>query len=796
MNHCKLVLVLCLSMPAPAAWADAGVLIPSSDSDKPDPKKLSLEAMQVSIVVDNQNAHVRVQQIFASHVSTILEGQYLFGINPDALISDFAVWDGPVRIPGVILERKRAEQIYDALRAQAIDPGLLQQAEQGEEGGSRASYFSAKITPIPAYGTKRLELEYNQQLPLEQLQSYFYFPLKPRQFQSQSAGRLRVDLVVRHALPIANFKQTTSAFPLVVDRQAPNEMRAHYDAANVDFTEDFAFTYELKSPSTLSVLFYRSREDRHTRAGLPVTAFERPAQGGGGQEPGYFQASALFNSGTTPEGKRPPSSFAVLFDMSLSIRWDKLERQYEALEKVLYHLQPQDRFQLLLFNSRVSAFRPTPAGATRENVAEALDFVKKSYLLGGTDVQQALKAALDQYQPQSGFIGRAVLLSDGNPTMGDLGTKKLASWFASANSANGAAKLRLYAYGIGNDCNKVLLKELAQGSGGLFEFVSETEAAEFKLSNFVNHITLDPMADPQMQISSRDNFINIYRSPEGPLFDLGVAHWVGQYRQPRRSVLFTASARRFDRPVELRESVDAPAEATEHLFIPRNWAKARVDFLLRKIEMEGEDASSIDEIIRLSKKYKFITPYTSFLAAPRSLLRPRLIKPGDPILRVRTDPDITSILAIFPFGLTKPLRYLPRERVWQTRFLAPKEMIDGTYHCRLILRDKAGRAFEEKKSFVIDSRAPAIQASVDRTSYRAGDTVQLKVRCDADTRRIRARLGSLAPVEVRWHAQSKTNVGYLMLPPEMATGEYAVEVFAEDFAHNFSTGQTRVSVTR
>ena len=65
------------------------------------------------------------------------------------------------------------------------------------------------------------------------------------------------------------------------------------------------------------------------------------------------------------------------------------------------------------------------------------------------------------------------------------------------------------------------------------------------------------------------------------------------------------------------------------MFIPRNWAKARVDFLLRKIELEGEDAASINEIIVLSKKYKFVTPYTSFLAAPRSLLRPRLIKPGD-----------------------------------------------------------------------------------------------------------------------------------------------------------------------
>ncbi len=34
----------------------------------------------------------------------------------------------------------------------------------------------------------------------------------------------------------------------------------------------------------------------------------------------------------------------------------------------------------------------------------------------------------------------------------------------------------------------------------------------------------------------------------------------------------------------------------------------------------------MDEVIALSKRYKFVTPYTVILAAPRSLLRPRRIR--------------------------------------------------------------------------------------------------------------------------------------------------------------------------
>jgi Ca-activated chloride channel family protein len=231
-----------------------------------------------------------------------------------------------------------------------------------------------------------------------------------------------------------------------------------------------------------------------------VTAFARPRQSGADPEPGYFQASALFNTPSAAPSKRAHSEIMLLFDTSLSIRWDKLERQFEALEKVLYHLEPGDRFQLLLFNSKVAPFRPAALLATRENVAAALDFVKKSFLLGGTDLKQALQTALDQFQPQAGFTGRAVLMSDGNPTFGTLETRKLVQWFASANTTTSGPKLKVYTYGIGNDCNKVLLRTLAQSSGGLFEFVGETEATEFKLNNFVNHLTLDPLTDPQLQI--------------------------------------------------------------------------------------------------------------------------------------------------------------------------------------------------------------------------------------------------------------------------------------------------------
>src|SRR5580704_4758957 len=178
-----------LLMTAGLAWGDAGVLVPST-AKQPDPKVLTLDEMTITIVVDNGNAKVKVQQIFANHTAQPIEGNYVFALPSRALISDFAIWDDATRIPGVILERKRAAEIYNDIRAQALDPGLLQMGERDADEARRTSMFSARVVPIPAYGTKRIEIEYQERLTVELSQSMLAIPLRPDVYRAQTAGRL------------------------------------------------------------------------------------------------------------------------------------------------------------------------------------------------------------------------------------------------------------------------------------------------------------------------------------------------------------------------------------------------------------------------------------------------------------------------------------------------------------------------------------------------------------------------------------------------------------------------------
>ena len=240
-------------------WGDAGVLIPR-DKAQPDPLILSLEEMEITIRIDNSDARVFVTQIFANHTQKIEEGNYIFALNSHAVVSDFATWDGPVRIPAVILERKRAEEIYNQLKQQAIDPGLLQMGERTASEARHTSTFSAKIVPIPAYGTKRLEFEYHESIPVESFKSYFGIGLKPEAYHSQTARRLIIHFELRSEHPIRDFSLGSTIYPLKINRQSANLITGDFTGENVALTQDFSVQYELDQSAgdALRVLAYRN----------------------------------------------------------------------------------------------------------------------------------------------------------------------------------------------------------------------------------------------------------------------------------------------------------------------------------------------------------------------------------------------------------------------------------------------------------------------------------------------------------------------------------------------------------
>lgn len=757
----------------PSVSAQSGVLIPMP-SEKPNPKILSLAVMNVEITIDNQRATVKVMQIFDNHTAQILEGKYVFALPQKSSVSDFAVWDFDKRIPGVMMEKRRANQIYESVKQQQIDPGILQTTDETES----ASGFSAKITPINSYGTKRLELEYTEDLPVENLTSHFNFPLKPTYGETQFVGEFNLKIRVLNDFQFAPIEKSDSPYPLQILKSEANEFVGEFHAGNIELKDDFSFDYQIVAPeNSLSIVAYRAPEQ--------IFAYDlRDPQFAEKSADGFFQANAIFAQKTNENPQ--PKRVVLMLDTSLSMYGDKLSRSVEAVDYFLHSLTAADEFNLILFNDESAVLSANPLSATPENIENALQFVKNFSLGGGTNLRKGLKSAIEETKKFSNGSPDIILISDANPTLETLRISEIEKVFDATN-------VRLFAFALGANADVNLLKVLTEKTNGYFDAVRETEDIALKLKIFFEKIGASDISNFKFASSDDANLYDIYASGKNTYFGSNLS-FVGRYKKAQTQT-FNLSANHGGEKINLTREINLPELEETHSFLPRVWARARVDALIAAMNRDGEREDYISEIIHLSEKYKFVTPYTAFIAAPRALLRPRLIQPGDPIIRVKTDESITEVFAVLPFGETLPLRFLESEKVWETRFLAPVWMADGTYKCRLLLTDKNGNGYAEEKTFVVDSRAPKVKINLEKTNFRAGEEIDLKVLSDRDTNRLIAKFYGVKPVQMFWSNAEKANVGKLKIPNDLASGKYVLTVSAEDFAHNQTTEEIQIEVS-
>ncbi|MEW6736599.1 MAG: VIT domain-containing protein [Acidobacteriota bacterium] len=779
--------------------ADSGVLI-AIDVGVPDEKVLSLETMKVDIKIDNQHAFVRVEQVFKSHVDRVLEGNYKFDLPENATVADFAVWDGLTRIPAAIMERRRAEEVYERIkRPQEIDPGLL--TKDDEQGGD--TLFNVKVTPIPAYGNKRLELEYTEMLPIDGLAAIFTFPFQPISGFAQRVNNLSIKLHILSELPIGPPTLLSKAYPLTFQKADAHEIEAEFQTKNIELNEDLVFSYPIVIPeTTLGFITYRAPER--------VSAYDMRDPALSKKDPdGYFQATVNYNltgrsaeqrtAGNNRNEQQKPRQILLLLDNSLSMNGKKIVRAYEAIDFFLHRLNASDSFNVILFNEYPTAFAAQPQPATMENIEQALGFVRNSPLEGGTDILSALKLALEQVEQTSQIdsINRSiVLITDGNPTLGAITTKQIVADFDRLNHSGNKPLVQLYSFGLGGDVRQQLLAELVAKCQGYFVQYRETEDLSGRLGLFLDKVGEQGITDVAFQAEEAKNFYYVYpvfSAFNNRSFDGANLAYVGRYRQPRSQETISIVGKFENQVVKFNKQVTLPEFDNLHTQLPRLWARARVDALLHEIDLNGEREDLINEIINLSQKYKFVTPYTAFIAAPRALLRPRVIQPGDPVIRVRTDRSIVSVLAVLPFGFTLPLEYLTEEDVWEARFIAPKNVPDGTYRFRLILTDKQGNGYQEEKTLVIDSHPPTLNVKVDK-QVRAGEVLKIAVNADRDTAMLTARFYGAQPVHLQWSAAEKHSLGTLFIPRDLPSGKYTLVVAGEDFAHNNSTAEVDVEV--
>jgi Ca-activated chloride channel homolog len=138
---------------------------------------------------------------------------------------------------------------------------------------------------------------------------------------------------------------------------------------------------------------------------------------------------------------------------------------------------------------------------------------------------------------------------------------------------------------------------------------------ELKLSNFFEKVSSPVMTDMDIEWGSMKVF-DIFPRKLPDLFRGSQQTVLGRYSGPAGSFPLTLKGKIRNESHSLKyDKNEFPNISTSNDFLPRIWAMRKVGYLLDEIRTSGDNEESKKQIIKLAKKYGFVTPYTSYLAA-------------------------------------------------------------------------------------------------------------------------------------------------------------------------------------
>jgi Ca-activated chloride channel family protein len=535
---------------------------------------LHLGSESVRVEISDQVAKTYISQTFVNESDRNLAGTYLFPLPEDTTFSSFSLHIDGKPVEGKILEANEARQQYEEIVRRMVDPGLLEYADY--------KTVRARIFPIPAHGTKKVELEYTQVLRAENGMLKYRFPLKS-EGQSEPADEIKVDvkLASKQGLRTIWSPSHTISSTKSDDHHAKVAYLAHNTVPDKDF------------------YLYYSVSDKDLAANLITNKVSG--------DDGYF----LLTLTPPVETKQVVGKDLVLVaDTSGSMAGEKMDENKKALSYVVNALNANDRFNIVEFNTDVERFKTQLVAATPENKKAALTFIKDLEAHGGTNLSDALHNAASILKEASERPAYIVLMTDGEPTVGETSVSSLLKSIPSQRD------IRLFDFGVGYDVNTKLLNKLAEMHHGTSQYIEPQEDMETALSNFYNKIKSPVLTDVKITYQGIEAK-NIYPKEVTDLFAGSQALLIGRYKgSGAAKVSLTGKvngvAKAYSFPLTFA------SEESDHTYLPRLWAMRRIGYLTEVAQDNGDNREVVDEIVSLSKKYGIISAYTSFLVTDPS----------------------------------------------------------------------------------------------------------------------------------------------------------------------------------
>ncbi|XP_066529121.1 inter-alpha-trypsin inhibitor heavy chain H6 [Hoplias malabaricus] len=582
---------------------------------------LKITDYHVRCTVISRYALTTVESTVWNQLHLTKEAAFEVDLPPSAFISNFTITSNGKVYVAEVKERAAARKIYDTAKKHGKTAGLVATKERETEK------FRVAVS-VPPGTQMSFSLTYEELLTRRLSHYELGLGLRP----GQPVQNLSVDVTVAERTGISFIK----ALPLRTSRLLTNTVSAEAEAP--------PSTQVQKSPHCAHVHYSPSLQQQRSISpkGLNadfVVQYDvemKDLMGDIQVQDGHFVHYFA------PRGL-PVVSKDVIFviDVSGSMIGTKIKQTKAAMSTILGDLREGDYFNLITFSDKVHTWKKgRTVQATKQNIKDAKEFVRKIAAEGWTNINAALLSAAQLVNPSSSSsssprqVPMIIFLTDGEATTGVTAQDLI---LRNAHTALGS--VALFCLAFGDDADFPLLKRLALENRGIARMVYEDADAALQLKGFYDEVASPLLSD--IQLSYVDNQAYDVTRALFPNYFQGSELVVTGRIKPgtdNLKVSLTASDSKQNVMVEndlalAKLEVNGTASLFECVrelngissFVQRLWAFFTIkELLLAKINTTDSVTQRLlmEKATNLSLKYNFVTPVTSLVVVKPDIEEP------------------------------------------------------------------------------------------------------------------------------------------------------------------------------
>ncbi len=572
-------------------------------SEHPGTDNLPLKETSASVNIVGVIADVTVKQVYINSGLNTLEAIYTFPLSTRAAVYGMQMKIGSRTVTAKIEEKKKARDDYEKAKTEGKRTSLLEQ--------SRPNVFTMNVGNIAANDTITVELKYTELLiPEKGIYSFVYPTVVGPRYSNKSketasaddnfvstpytkegvmpAYRYGINVQIHSGIPVQNVVCITH-----------KTVVAYTDLYNATVMIDPAET----NGGNRDVIINYSLQGDKIESG--VMLYEN------GDE-NFFMVMIQPPKKVLKE-EIPPREYIFIVDVSGSMHGFPIDLSKKLLRNLILNLNPNDKFNVLLFSGATATMSPSSVDATIENFNKAVAFLDAERGYGGTELLPAMQVAYALPRTDPDLSRSFVIVTDGYVSI-----EKETFDYIRNNTGN----TNFFSFGIGSSVNRYLMEGMAFMGGGEAMIVTKPEFADEQAEKFRNYINTPVLTQIKTDFGNFSAYdVQPSSSPdmlaERPIIIFG--KYTGS---PTGIITVKGKAGRNTYKQSFDLSQVKPLKTNSALRYL--WAREKIK-LLDYYDSDNGYSNSGDksegEILALGLKYNLMTNYTSFIAIDEEVIR-------------------------------------------------------------------------------------------------------------------------------------------------------------------------------